>query len=190
MGRSVADREFIAWPKIARLANEHMTISEKCDGTNACIVITEDDIYCQSRNRLIEVGNDNAGFAKWVDDWQHALRMDLGIGRFYGEWYGLGIQRNYGLDHKRFALFNTYRWAKAAPYFETPNLGVVPVLYEGAFNTDVIRTVHGDLMDGGSHAVEGWNRPEGIVVYLAEARVSYKITDAVAGPSKPRLATE
>lgn len=186
----MTEREFVKWPKIARLANEHMTITEKLDGTNACIVITQDDIYAQSRNRIVEVGKDNAGFAGWVNLWQEQLRADLGVGRFFGEWWGLGIQRNYGLDHKRFSLFNSYRWAKAAPYFETPQLGVVPVLFEGGFSTNIIRTTHDLLMADGSSAVKGWMKPEGIVVYLAEAKTSYKLTDAVAGPSKPRLETE
>ncbi len=188
--------EFIAWPKISLLANEHMTITEKIDGTNACIQIIKNEfdqysIYAQSRTRLITPANDNYGFAKWVNTHFHSLVPDLGEGVHFGEWWGQGIQRNYGMTEKRFSLFNTFRWDAARGHFKTPGLDVVPLLHEGPrFCPDTIDGVHEQLIRGGSRAAHGFMKPEGVVVYLAEARVSYKITDAAAGPSKPRLETE
>ncbi len=45
--------EFKAWPKIARL-NRDMVITEKIDGTNACVIVTDDgSVHAQSRTRLI-----------------------------------------------------------------------------------------------------------------------------------------
>ena len=183
----MTERTFEAWPKIARLANEHMTISEKIDGTNACIVITEDgDIYAQSRTRIITPTEDNYGFATWVEENKETLIRDLGVGRNFGEWWGRGIQRNYGLDRRMFSLFNTYRWAAKRGHFLTPNLDVVPVLWEGPFDTGVIEYAHQELMDNGSQAAPGWMKPEGLVVWLDQSRVSYKLTDHAAGPTKPR----
>lgn len=175
-------REFVAWPKISRFHSETMMITEKIDGTNAAIVITNDDIYAQSRKSLITPEKDNFGFAKWVADNSDTLREDLGEGRHFGEWWGLGIQRNYGLAHKRFSLFNAHRFAEAAPYFQTSSMYVVPILYAGPWEGATVDSVHYELTEHtGSMAAPGWTKPEGVVVYLRNAGVSYKITDAVQG---------
>ena len=62
--------EFHTFNKIPRLSRE-CVITEKLDGTNAQILITEDKkLYAGSRNRwLIENGvlvSDNFGFGAWV----------------------------------------------------------------------------------------------------------------------------
>ena len=58
---------FIAWPKIPRYENDSVIITEKIDGTNACIAIHDDGTYhVQSRNNIITPERDNAGFARWV----------------------------------------------------------------------------------------------------------------------------
>lgn len=65
-----------------------------------------------SRNRWLTLENDNYGFAKWVAE--HAAGLaQLGHGRHFGEWWGNGIQRGYGVLDKRFSLFNVSRWNKA-----------------------------------------------------------------------------
>lgn len=118
--------EFKAWPKTPRLGNEEMTITEKIDGTNACVCIFPvpvdeqqgmldngvpegfelaklgDDVYlfgAQSRTRMITPGKntDNAGFAAWAYENYEWLIRTLGLGRHYGEWWGSGIQGGYGL---------------------------------------------------------------------------------------------
>ena len=118
---------FKPWPKILRLEKKRPPVfTEKIDGTNACIVIAYKNpdentiafkdvdriitsIWAQSRTRLITPKNDNYGFAKWVEaNWEDLL--SLGEGYHYGEWWGQGIQRGYGLTEKRFSLFNTRRW--------------------------------------------------------------------------------
>jgi hypothetical protein len=65
----------------------------------------ENDIlymFAGSRNKWLDCSSkgDNMGFAKWVKENASSLLM-LGEGRHYGEWYGKGIQRNYGLEEKR-----------------------------------------------------------------------------------------
>src|SRR5687767_3287692 len=101
--------EFLEFPKMARLSRE-VIISEKIDGTNAQILITEDGgFYTGSRNRWVTPEQDNFGFSKWAHE-NKELLMKLGVGRHFGEWWGAGIQRTYGLKEKRFSLFNSSRW--------------------------------------------------------------------------------
>lgn len=184
--------EFKAWPKISRLVNERMTITEKIDGTNACVIFLPNDdapfgfeYACQSRNKLITPESDNAGFAKWAYAHVDELYADLGFGYHYGEWWGSGIQRGYGMEkgQKFFSLFNAPRWTekleKDGP-FVTPNLRVVPLLYTGPYS-DICYKVEEELREHGSVAAPGYMNPEGIVLYLREANASYKITDAIAG---------
>lgn len=69
----------------------------KLHGTNAGIRINADGtVFAQSRSTIITVENDNAGFAKWVDDNReffadNAEASDIVI---YGEWAGPGVQKN------------------------------------------------------------------------------------------------
>jgi hypothetical protein len=99
--------DFKGFGKIARLSR-NMIITEKLDGTNAQVYIDQwGEIRAGSRNRWIKVGDDNYGFAAWVEANKEELRK-LGPGRHFGEWWGNGIQRGYGLPKgdKRFSLFN------------------------------------------------------------------------------------
>ena len=90
--------EFEGFPKIARLSREAI-ITEKIDGTNAQIYIGEDgQIIAGSRTRWITPDSDNFGFARWGE--QHRVELAaLGPGRHFGEWWGSGIQRGYGLEN-------------------------------------------------------------------------------------------
>lgn len=163
--------EFQAWPKTPRLFRD-CVITEKIDGTNAAVGILEDGtVYAQSRKRIITPGDDNFGFAAWVDANADTLADDLGTGLHFGEWWGLGIQRGYGLDHKRFSLFNTHRFGDAVR--TTPYLYVVPVLYKGPFITDVVDDELDKLAAYGSRAT-GFDRPEGVVVYHTAAGHTFK----------------
>lgn len=172
---ALAVPEFRPWPKIARL-NRTIIITEKIDGTNGCVIVTEDGrIFAQSRKRIITPEADNFGFARWVKESAEDLIFDLGPGYHYGEWYGLGIQRGYGLDHKRFALFNAARWTELdqAPFF-TANLGVVPTLYHNSFSAGGIDEALEDLRANGSR-INGFYKPEGIVVHFAANRTNFKV---------------
>jgi hypothetical protein len=168
----MTDIEFEEFPKMARLSRE-IIITEKIDGTNAQILITEDGhIFAGSRNRFITPGDDNFGFAAWVDAHAVELIAGLGVGRHFGEWWGQGIQRAYGLTEKRFSLFNVSRW-----YEERPNCcHVVPILYRGVFDTDEINKVLDRLAAGGSIASPGFMKPEGIVVFHTAANMGFKKT--------------
>ena len=137
-------------------------------------------VYAQSRKRLITPDADNHGFAAWVWANADALVQVLGEGLHFGEWWGNGIQRGYGLPkgEKRFSLFNTTRWAEYAAKLSeaVPELRVVPVLYEGLFSTNEVYLAKNDLREFGSRASTGFMNPEGVVVYHSAANVMFKST--------------
>ena len=194
--------EFSEFEKISRL-NREVIVTEKIDGTNGQVHIriaegstaelgydTQIDIsgvphYIRagSRSRWVVFtgSDDNNGFGRWV----HANAQDLatlGTGSHFGEWWGQGIQRRYGLTEKRWSLFNVGRWAnKAEPLLEkqvyTPVCcHVVPILAQGVgINFPVERALH-QLRTNGSFAAPGFMKPEGIVVWHTHARTLFKVT--------------
>lgn len=190
--------EFVGFRKIPRL-NREICITEKIDGTNGLIYIDEaNNIFAGSRTRFLwgsiqdEIHNDNHGFAQWVKANKEEL-LKLGNGYHYGEWWGKGIQRGYGLEEKRFSLFNTGRWClfneepklisidpktKAEKYQEKlPDCCyVVPILYEGIFSEEMIGNTLMTLKEYGSKAVKGFMKPEGIVIYHKQGNLYFKKT--------------
>jgi hypothetical protein len=198
--------EFVEFPKIARLSRE-CVITEKIDGTNAQVLVVERaavDLNCPgvivgdyilragSRNRWLTEDADNFGFAKWVSANAEALAL-LGPGRHFGEWWGAGIQRRYGLSEKRFSLFNVARWhaVDTQPYVSasadprTPPKAsteapacchVVPVLHRGPFDTKWIGDVLDDMRRNGSVAAPGFMNPEGVVIFHTASGQMFKKT--------------
>ena len=158
-------------------------------------------LFAASRNRWLTTGkqNDNHAFAYWVKEHACDLVM-LGEGRHFGEYYGKSIQRGYGLEEKRFALFNVSKWAKRKEgvYLNdlrektnNPKLEycpdcceVVPILYEGMFDTEVIDASIEGLKRNGSKAVPGFMNPEGICVFHTAAGQYFKKT--LVGDDKPK----
>lgn len=204
--------EFEKFKPIPRLFRD-CVITEKIDGTNAQISIrplittlsptvetTVDKVVefgdaflairAGSRNRWLAPGKgtDNHGFAAWVHDNVRQLVELLGIGRHYGEWWGQGIQRGYGMDHKRFELFNVHRWrspdgqiedlAIVAARAQGVDIGVVPVLYRGSYLTEYVDLALYRLETEGSRLApcEGFPKPEGVVVYHSKSGQLYKAT--------------
>lgn len=167
-------QDFKEFPKIYRLYRE-VIITEKIDGTNAQICIDENgDFQVGSRSRWLTPDNDNFGFAKWAYDHKEEL-LQLGVGRHYGEWWGNGIQRGYGMPKgvRRFSLFNTARWYDNA---QRPSCcETVPILYRGKFDENAIQDVICDLKVSGSK-VAPFLDPEGIVIYFTQANLGFKFT--------------
>jgi hypothetical protein len=165
--------EFKEFPKIYRVSRP-CVISEKIDGTNGQICITEDgEFLIGSRSRWITTETDNHGFARWAEENKSEL-LRLGVGCHFGEWWGQGIQRTYGLKEKRFSLFNTARWSD--PATRPTCCHVVPVLFEGTFNTAQIEQCLADLRATGSRASPGFMKPEGIVCFHCQGNFSLKKT--------------
>jgi hypothetical protein len=183
--------EFLEFPKIARLSRE-CVITEKIDGTNAQVYITEDgQIIFASRTRWITPEDDNYGFSRWAHERKDML-MGMGVGTHFGEWWGQGIQRKYGMTEKRWSLFNISRWCMAG---ETPQriptadprivkmqdvlpacCSLVPVLYRGIFTTAACESALADLRANGSKAAPGFLKPEGIVCFHTAANSGFKKT--------------
>lgn len=162
--------EFVGWGKIPRLSKECTVITEKIDGTNAQIYMPEDgSLWIGSRSRWITPDDDNFGFARWVMDHESDVRA-LGKGRHFGEWYGAGIQRGYGLKERRLALFNVLRPVESLP----PGIGQVPILYRGATADADPDACIQELLRTGSRAVPGWAAPEGVVVWHMATDSRYK----------------
>ena len=173
--------EFQKFGKIARLSRDCI-ITEKIDGTNGQICITEEgEFLVGSRTIWITPENDNYGFARWAYENKEEL-MKLGAGNHYGEWWGQGIQRKYGMDKKVFSLFNTHRWSDAEA--RPKCCSVVPVLYEGMFDTHSIYITLRDLTYLGSVAAPGFKDPEGIVIFHAHSGCLFKKT--IKGDEKPK----
>jgi hypothetical protein len=167
--------EFVEFPKIARL-NRPVIVTEKIDGTNACIVIGEDGSFrTGSRTRWIMPDDDNFGFSRWAHEHRDELVAVLGPGTHYGEWWGSGIQRGYGLakGEKRFSLFNATRWNETKP---PTCCHVVPVLASGVDMTATSEAGLLELERRGSSAAPGFMRPEGVVVYHTASRQLFKVT--------------
>lgn len=197
--------EFIPFPKMFRLMRD-IVVTEKIDGTNACVHIDEvGNVRAGSRSRWITLEDDNSGFAKWVDAHESEL-LTLGPGTHFGEWWGQGIQRGYGLKEKRLSLFNTYRWClhgSEPKQYPTENplvfksqkvlpecVGIVPILYEGPFNYDRIHDSLDDLRDNGSRASPMFMDPEGIVVFHTAANMCLKVTLKNDGIPKSKMKKE
>ena len=189
--------EFEKFPKVPRL-NRDCTITEKIDGTNAQVYIEHKIVldwgspyadgilfeksgvclFAGSRKRYLTIENDNFKFARWVQDNGEEL-LELGPGRHFGEWWGQGIQRNYGLKKKRFSLFNTSMWSDelGIDYKDRPACcDVVPVLYSGPFDTDIVNHEVKWLRANGSMAAPGFMKPEGIMVFHTAANSLFKVT--------------
>lgn len=165
--------EFREFPKIHRLYRD-IVITEKIDGTNAQVAITDDgQIRAGSRNRWLSPESDNYGFYKWVIANRDEL-MALGPGRHFGEWWGAGIQRRYGMTEKRFSLFNVTRWGDET--VRPKCCHVVPVLYAGPYSAAVIETVTSELQRTGSRAAPGFMSPEGVVIFHVPSHHLYKWT--------------
>lgn len=163
--------QFEEFPKMARLSRE-IIITEKLDGTNAQICIGENgEFFVGSRTRWITPENDNFGFARWAYEHKDELML-LGAGRHFGEWWGQGIQRKYGMVEKRFSLFNVSRWGDERP----DCCAVVPTLYKGIFSQNAIDCALEDLRLNGSKASPGFMKPEGVVVYHCAAGMGFKKT--------------
>ena len=191
---------FEPFAKISRLSRP-IIITEKLDGSNGQIYIQShaeyeaenDEVFgkgnCGSEpgivthDFIIRVGSrkrwlgpakseDHFGFFKWAHENCDEL-VTLGSGRHYGEWWGQGIQRNYGLDEKRFSLFNTHRWAETRPEC----CHCVPIVGTGdVFDTAAVDFALNILSTTGSHAAPGFMRPEGVVVFHPHGNVLFKKT--------------
>jgi hypothetical protein len=174
---------FEPMPKIARL-NRPCVITEKIDGTNACVIVHEDGtVLAASKNTVLTPDvQDNHGFRKWVEANADQLRA-LGPGIHRGEWWGKGIGKRHPTVEKTFSLFNVGRWANhGAPLAEGQAYPpacckVVPVLREiPTFDNAEVRAAVSQLAAFGSTADPACKRPEGVIVFHTAKGYLFKVT--------------
>lgn len=170
---SQIDEAFQPFPKVPRLLR-NVTVTEKIDGTNASVrVYADGTVRAGSRTRWITPEDDNFGFAAWVRDHAEELR-GLGEGHHFGEWWGRGIQRGYGLNERRFSLFNVSRWNADTP---PPSCcHVVPVICDDIPFAEVPGLLDDIFFFRESWAAPGFDRPEGAMIYHSAARQYFKYT--------------
>lgn len=190
--------EFKKLPSLSRLFRQ-MVVTEKMDGTQSTIIFQQWDgdpgegrpteallgpdgtlyeVGAQSKNRLLLPGaqTDNYGFAEWVLGYRYELFDLLGPGRHSGEWWGRGIQRNYGLEYRNFSLFNPAKLGDHTRWIGGAVVGSVPTLFEGPFSTEYVEELGCVLQEEGSSAVPGFMKPEGLVVFHVASGQSFKFT--------------
>lgn len=165
---------FVPHPKTPRL-NREIWVTEKIDGSNGTVWVDGDlNVWAGSRNGWLPrngEGQDNFGFAAWVGLHEEEFKQ-FGPRLWRGEWWGSGIQRNYGQAYKRFALFNVWDLEEEIPQCcET-----APVLFRGNFDLGEINAALGLLRESGSRIAPGFMDPEGIVVYHTAAGINLKVT--------------
>ena len=192
--------EFRPFSKIPRL-RRGMVITEKIDGTNASVSIdpgypdepnviataridgTDMNMRAGSRTRWLTPQDDNFGFAAWAQKNADEL-FALGPGHHFGEWYGRGIQRGYGMTDRAFALFNVGLWIEVesdrtneAQRVVPAPVKVVPVLARSdVFDTNIIDVAIERLQQHGSRIAPGYMKPEGIVIFHEAGGYLFKRT--------------
>lgn len=89
----------------------------KLHGTNAAIGYSKQDgLWCQSRERILSIEKDNAGFAFWVESHKEYFEKTLNIDAFfaydaiivYGEWAGGNIQKGVGVAELEKSFYPFY----------------------------------------------------------------------------------
>ena len=157
---------------------------------------TETQVRFGSRNRYITFNNDNAGFANFFRHYETKLKdiaKDIIVAanseasqtnekptegypfRIYGEWFGRGIQRDYGLKDKFFMPFS-YFYAEKLIEYQVPNIITPNVMYTGKFSMEVVNTCMQQLKLNGSGLVKDYKQPEGIVIFFPKYNFRLKET--------------
>lgn len=127
--------EMIAFPSIESLRHVVKTVEGHCKinnlplpsvdyvgtvklhGSNASVRFTEDgQIIPQSRSRVLAVGDDNFGFAAFVEKNKEVIGWlnDGGDCTVYGEWCGGNIQPKVALERleKHFVVFSVFAYGR------------------------------------------------------------------------------
>lgn len=110
----------------------------KLHGTNAALALDdEENLVCQSRNRVLTPDKDNCGFASsFIEKWEGLSPREkevwrtwiyvVGGGIIYGEWVGPGVQSGVALSQlpgKVFVAFSTLPVLYTCEVRVEPNIG-------------------------------------------------------------------
>ena len=162
--------EFNGYPKTKRLDDATFVISEKIDGSNGVIHVDPYTKAVTAGSRSKWLGDDgskswdNHGFGEWVKENTSELQK-LPAGIHYGEWYGRGINRNYGLKERKFMLFDRKKYQDLPSLPECVELETLltPELSIWFLGRTCCEELD-DLKENGSRHVPGFMKPEGIIV--------------------------
>ena len=182
------------YPKTHRLENINCIISEKVDGTNGLIHGIYDSktesfkVKFGSRTRYLnpEVKDgDNFGFASFYLPYKKLFKKlfnslreehsDLCDIKIYGEWFGKGIQRGYGLENKYFMPFNKY-YAAFLQQGSIPNIIEPYIFCECKYNIQESLDAMSLLRANGSYLIPGYDNPEGIIINFRDLDIRFKET--------------
>jgi hypothetical protein len=179
--------QHLSFPKIQRLENLEVIVTEKLDGTNAVIYKeTEEDGTIRfkfgSRNRWLgghdEKGKiiENHGFFQFCSDNLEYL-MKLSDGYHYGEFIGPGINRGYFRDKKMLFLFDTRLEEAANNGLFGPDIRTVPVLAENISLIEVMMYMK-DIKDENPELMSTINeqvKMEGVMLYIPRLNQRIKV---------------
>lgn len=171
---------FPKYPKTLRYENLRVVITEKIDGTNGLIEISPDGVRFGSRNCYLNEHKDNYGFFNFFSQFENRIMESFspeydGLVHIYGEWFGAGIQRTYGLKEKYFMPFSPY-WANTLIEVGVPNIVPPYQFYAGKMDSVREEMAFQTLKEEGSQLVPGWKRPEGIIIHYLDNNLKIKRT--------------
>lgn len=100
-----------------KLPTLKFTGTVKLHGTNSSVTLSKDgDIYAQSREQILTVKEDNAGFASFLEENKEVFKQllssidikDYDYVSVFGEWCGKGIQKGVAINKldKMFVIFD------------------------------------------------------------------------------------
>lgn len=174
--------DFKAYPKTQRLSNEIVTIAEKIDGTNGVLHVDHQSrtVLAGSRSKwLINDGSrswDNHGFGAWVKENEEKL-LNLPEGLHYGEWYGKGINRNYGMKDRKLMLFNRSRYQNILEEGDFPTEleleTVISLVSVSELPEEALR-IKARVDKEGSYHVPGFMKTEGVIFRFQLSAKVYK----------------
>jgi len=122
---------------------EEIVISEKIDGANASILVSDSIVIARSRRNILDPMNNLQGFYEYVQNLDFDLiRNTLGEDNvLFGEWLVTHTVKYPSSKLRKFYVFdvkslssNTYLpWKETKRVAETLGLPTVPIFYEGPF---------------------------------------------------------
>jgi len=169
---------------------EHVRVTEKIHGSNACYGLVNGKVYIGTRNMWVDWEKSPSPQAKFyrspaaeeLKEWLEANPNKL----IYGEVFGWVASLRYGAEPNQvfFKAFDV--WDEHRGWCEPPGYLSVPVLYQGPFNEDVVK----GFVDGKSMIQGADHIREGIVIeplpsrhdeYLGRLKFKWVSNDYLAG---------
>ena len=199
--------EFIKWSKTPHWDIVRLRITQKLDGTNAQILIEDNQPYgltrirAGSRTRWLgeitrtnkkhkdgtpyvnETVDDNHGFYKWVMENKEELIEKLGPGRYYGEWCGPGIQNGENLTERGLFLFYPPKNCETLPN----GVHLVPEIFNELINlTSISAAIHstryslqllGTQIHNSLLIKNPTVKPEGLIIQIDSQRYKWRFKE-------------